>query len=127
MNVMKKAWGIARKGQKQFGGKVTEYFAQALKIAWSIVKKGMKYVQLTKEEFMNEIRDTGKFEGFLTCKNEFKNTQKIIVVADLEKQEITVDMGLKSLYTDLSEAINNYKRHNHYAGNGTEIYFWRAN
>lgn len=127
MNVMKKAWEIARKGQKQFGGKVKEYFAQALKMAWTIVKKGMEYVQLTKEEFMNEIRNTGKFEGFLTCKNEFKNTQKIIVVADLEKQEITVDMGLKSLYTDLSEGINNFKRHNHYAGNGTEVYFWRAN
>lgn len=127
MNVMKKAWEIARKGQKQFGGKVKEYFAQALKMAWTIVKKGMEYVQLAKEEFMNEIRNTGKFEGFLTCKNEFKNTQKIIVVADLEKQEITVDMGLKSLYTDLSEGINNFKRHNHYAGNGTEVYFWRAN
>ncbi|MFI8680420.1 hypothetical protein [Bacillus thuringiensis] len=41
MNVMKKAWAIARKGQKHFGGKVKEYFAQALKMAWSIVKKGM--------------------------------------------------------------------------------------
>lgn len=127
MNVMKKAWAIARKGQKQFGGKVKEYFAQALKMAWSIVKNGMEYVHLTKEEFMNEIRNTGKFEGFLTYKNEFKNTQKIKVVADLVKQEISVDMGLKSLYSDLSEAINNYKRHNHYAGNGTEVYFWRVN
>jgi hypothetical protein len=41
MNVMKKAWAISRKGQKQFGGKVKEYFAQALKMAWSIAKKGM--------------------------------------------------------------------------------------
>lgn len=127
MNVMKKAWEIARKGQKQFGGKVKEYFAKALKMSWEIVKKGMKYVQVTKTEFMNEIRSKGKFEGFLTCENEFKNTQKINIVADLEKKEITVDMGLKSLYTDLSEAINNYKRHNHYAGNGTEVYLWRAN
>ena len=102
MNVMKKAWAIAYKGQKQFGGKVKEYFAQALKMAWSIVKKGMEYIQLTKEEFMNEIRNTGKFEGFLTYKNEFNNTQKIKVLADLEKQEITVDMVMKSLYSDLS-------------------------
>lgn len=41
MNVMKKAWEIARKGQKQFGGKVKEYFAQALKMAWEIVKNAM--------------------------------------------------------------------------------------
>ncbi|EJR51715.1 hypothetical protein IIO_06174 [Bacillus cereus VD115] len=127
MNVMKKAWKIARKGQKQFGGKVKEYFAQALKMAWSIVKNGMKYVQVTKAEFMNEIRKTGKFEGFLTCQNKFENTQKISIVANVAKKEITVDMGLKSLYSDLTEAITNYKRHNHHAGNGTEVYFWRAN
>ncbi|WP_276917466.1 hypothetical protein [Aneurinibacillus aneurinilyticus] len=39
---MKKAWEIAREGQKKFGGKVKEYFAQALRMAWCIVKKGMK-------------------------------------------------------------------------------------
>lgn len=127
MNVMKKAWEIARKGQKQFGGKVKEYFAQALKMAWVIVKNGMKQVQVTKAEFMNEIKQTGKFEGFLTYGNEFKNTKKIKVAVDFDKKEVTVDMGLKRLYTDLTEAINNYKRHNHYAGNGTEVYFWRAN
>jgi len=91
------------------------------------VKSGMKYVQITKEGFLNEIRNTGKFEGFLTYKNEFKNTKKIKVTVDLEKQETTIDMGMKSLYSDLSEAINNYRRHNHYAGNGTDVYFWRAN
>ncbi|ARK23559.1 hypothetical protein SporoP37_01850 [Sporosarcina sp. P37] len=37
-NVMNKAWQIARKGQKQFGGKVKEYFAEALKLAWAIYK-----------------------------------------------------------------------------------------
>lgn len=41
-NVMTKAWEIAREGQKKFGGKVSEYFAEALRIAWSIVKKGME-------------------------------------------------------------------------------------
>jgi len=127
MNVMKKAWEIARKGQQKFGGKVKEYLAQALKMAWIIVKSGMKYVQITKEGFLNEIRNAGKFEGFLTYKNEFKNTKKIKVTVDLEKQETTIDMGMKSLYSDLSEAINNYRRHNHYAGNGTDVYFWRAN
>lgn len=37
-NVMTKAWEIAREGQKKFGGKVKEYFAQALRMAWAIVK-----------------------------------------------------------------------------------------
>lgn len=33
-NIMKNAWEIARKGQKQFGGKVSEYLSEAMKIAW---------------------------------------------------------------------------------------------
>jgi len=37
--VMKRAWEIAREGQKKFGGKVKEYFAMALKLAWKEVKK----------------------------------------------------------------------------------------
>jgi len=34
-NVMVRAWEIARKGQEQFGGKVSEYLAEALKMAWA--------------------------------------------------------------------------------------------
>jgi len=47
-NVMKKAWEIAKEGQKKFGGKVKEDFAQALKMAWAIAKKGMDYVKRVK-------------------------------------------------------------------------------
>lgn len=35
MNVMKRAWEIAKEGQKKFGGKIKEYFAEALKLAWA--------------------------------------------------------------------------------------------
>lgn len=38
-NVMTKAWEIAKKGAKNFGGSVKTYFAQSLKMAWVIVKK----------------------------------------------------------------------------------------
>lgn len=38
---MKKAWEIAKEGQRKFGGKVKEYFSQALKMAWNIVKNAM--------------------------------------------------------------------------------------
>ncbi|MFA8439282.1 hypothetical protein [Pueribacillus sp. YX66] len=38
-NIMKRAWEIARKGQEKFGGKVSEYFAEALKMAWAETKK----------------------------------------------------------------------------------------
>lgn len=42
MNVMKRAWEIAKAGQQKFGGKVKEYFAESLKLAWAEVKKGVK-------------------------------------------------------------------------------------
>lgn len=36
---MKRAWEIARKGVEKFGGKASEYIAEALRIAWSETKK----------------------------------------------------------------------------------------
>lgn len=43
-HVMTKAWEIAREGQRKFGGKVKEYFAEALRIAWRIVKGEIKEI-----------------------------------------------------------------------------------
>ena len=37
-NVMRRAWEIARKGQENYGGKVSEYLSKALKIAWAEIK-----------------------------------------------------------------------------------------
>lgn len=39
-NVMKMAWVIANEGQSKFGGSVTEYIAEALKMAWAKIKGG---------------------------------------------------------------------------------------
>ena len=50
MNVMKRAWEIARKGQKQFGGKVKEYFAQALVIAWAELKSRKAQLKAIQEK-----------------------------------------------------------------------------
>lgn len=36
--LMVRAWEIARQGQKNFGGKVSEYLSAALKMAWVEVK-----------------------------------------------------------------------------------------
>ncbi len=46
MNVMSRAWEIAREGQKKFGGKVSEYFVIALKMAWQEAKQP-KFVKVT--------------------------------------------------------------------------------
>ena len=41
-NIMKRAWEIARKGQEKFGGKVSEYLSESLKIAWAEVAQDNK-------------------------------------------------------------------------------------
>ena len=49
--IMSNAWKIAKEGQKEFGGKVSEYFAQALKMAWAQVKNGLDIEALEKKGF----------------------------------------------------------------------------
>lgn len=107
-NVMTKAWEIAREGAKKFGGKVSEYFAEALRIAWSIVKKGMEKVKLIGTEkqvaWAEDLRhavkvayEIGKKAAFETA-NE-KRTEKLKValkyieevVLTQEKAEYYID------------------------------------
>lgn len=49
--IMKNAWKIAKEGQKTFGGKVSEYFAQALKMAWAQAKSTINIEDLEKKGF----------------------------------------------------------------------------
>lgn len=49
--LMKNAWTIAKEGQKAFGGKVSEYFAQALKMAWAQAKSAIDVETLEKKGF----------------------------------------------------------------------------
>ena len=55
-NVMTRAWEIAREGAANFGGKVKEYFAEALRMAWAETKKGAndlpKVVKLHAEKIL---------------------------------------------------------------------------
>jgi len=44
--IMKRAWEIAREGQRKFGGKVSEYFTISLKLAWKEVRTSMEKAQL---------------------------------------------------------------------------------
>ncbi len=49
--IMVNAWEIAREGQKSFGGKVRDYFAQALKMAWAQAKGSIDIEALEKKGF----------------------------------------------------------------------------
>jgi len=59
--VMVRAWEIARQGQEQFGGKVSEYLSQALKMAWAESKEVTYEVVLdlnSKDQWIARINGT---------------------------------------------------------------------
>lgn len=73
--IMTRAWEIARNAVEKFGGKVKEYFAQALKMAWKEVRKpelkkwferklanemGIVYGNLYSLELFCKIKETEK-------------------------------------------------------------------
>ena len=54
--VMIRAWALAKRGQKQFGGKVSEYLSEAMKIAWAIVKNMKEDTQEKVEATLNKFK-----------------------------------------------------------------------
>jgi hypothetical protein len=84
-NVMKRAWEIARQGVKKFGGKVKEYFAEALRIAWKEFKKGVKKMGKTET-----IRAMYKDAKELT-KDFFKNYVTNMQNKGVKVENITAD------------------------------------
>lgn len=71
MNVMKKAWEIAKAAVAKFGGKAREYFSFALKEAWAIKKgkaiemagseKQIKWANDIKAKIESQIPKTEKY------------------------------------------------------------------
>jgi hypothetical protein len=59
-NVMVRAWEIAKKGAAKFGGKVKDYFAQALRMAWAEIKKGVKKMEIG-YELVRKLNGTIQF------------------------------------------------------------------
>lgn len=43
-NIMKRAWEIAKEAVKKFGGKVRQYFSEALRMAWKEAKNVAKKI-----------------------------------------------------------------------------------
>lgn len=74
---MKRAWEIAREGFNKFGGKVKEYFAEALKMAWAEAKQPALPVTDVKVEMdYNDWKNYGKHRLYFCVKMrliEFKN------------------------------------------------------
>lgn len=76
-NVMTRAWEIAREGAKKFGGKVKEYFQQALVMAWKEFKNAVDF----------GLQIIGK-----------KNGSMFIVVNDIEGLQASLVYEEKNFY-----------------------------
>ena len=110
-NLFKNAWTIAKAGQKAFGGKVKEYFAEALKLAYKenqetaeieipewIIRKNVGHVDVVASSVLYVKRETekailvqadGKFGRF-----EFwspKSVLKLTNVTDFMTADVTVE------------------------------------
>lgn len=99
-NVMTKAWEIAKAGVKKFGGKVKEYFAEALRLAWKIVKGGnvnMQQLNGTEKQvaWAEDIR-----KNVLDIYNDIKEVVKTFSSYNAERHEETID-------TKVIEALEN--------------------
>ncbi|WP_203363102.1 hypothetical protein [Bacillus sp. REN10] len=79
-NVMVRAWEIARQGVVKFGGKVKEYFAQALTMAWAEAKN-------TAKKSVKEVAEM--------IQNKLSNEVKVNVWEKYGKRRIYVNKGFK--------------------------------
>ncbi|MGC4375943.1 hypothetical protein WD019_03225 [Fictibacillus sp. Mic-4] len=78
MNVMKRAWEIARKGVERFGGKVKEYFAEALRMAWAEVKKA---------NYVHKMVVIGNKASMTYTVERYMGSERVEVMSDLSKVE----------------------------------------
>ncbi len=47
--IMTSAWNLARNGQSTFGGKVSEYFSESLRITWRVLTMDIKTINITQK------------------------------------------------------------------------------
>lgn len=60
-NIMARAWRIAKEGQVKFGGKVSEYIAEALKMAWAESQEVKTYGLAKWNAVEAKMAKTGKY------------------------------------------------------------------
>jgi hypothetical protein len=102
MNVMTRAWEIARKGAAKFGEKVKEYFAQALRLAWAEVKekKTASPLQVATVQAQEEAKKV-----FSKCLDMFIAKKFIVANRSAETATVTDPAGnTRKVVYDLSGA-----------------------
>ena len=98
--VMNRAWEIARKGQEKFGGKVSEYFAEALKMAWAEAK------QASKPEF------TGSPKQVKWANDVYPKVAKMVneLIAEVEEYAKRKSEATQNAFNRYVELVNEMKQ-----------------
>lgn len=113
--VMTRAWEIAKEGVKRFGGKVKEFFQQALIMAWEEVKGVVKMTVKDIKDLVLKARDeTGAYDyQWNKWTKEGHNRIYINLVFYRKHRKRTSDCG----YIDLNK--NEYVAYSNYS---TEVF-----
>jgi len=121
---MTRAWEIAREGVAKFGGKVKEYFAQALVMAWAEIKKGVKKVKTHFEaykevktfskqhfaEYVNDMKSKGvKVSNVTSDSADMVAPNGLVVRAYAIVPDATVDGGVVKFHSIINVALPNGK------------------
>ncbi len=105
--VMVRAWEIAKEAVKKFGGKVKEFFSQALKMAWAEIKGGVKVVGTEKQVvWANEIKKEMISECSKVISHDFAGVLEV-----MNKMNVTVDEVLvKATGTPMEKMVLDAKK-----------------
>lgn len=109
MNVMKRAWEIAKKGAAKFGGSVKSYFAQSLKLAWKEAKEEAMSVEEKIAQAFNFVARINKVDD-LRVNIKFWNP------SDINKARIYFNVG--GTRKDLTTFYYSMKEDNFYGSTG---------
>lgn len=111
MNVMKKAWEIAKEAVAKFGGKASEFFAEALRMAWAIKKggviKGSEKQIAYANDLLSAVREAwnGQFE------EEYDRLNKKLEKRKAKGREVSIRLAQEAV--DALVAANDFINGNH--------------
>lgn len=96
MNVMKKAWEIAKGAARINEGTAKEYFAESLKIAWEM-KKSFKVSNVSSRHWANYGKER-QYISFTVAYQDVKNSPQGVIVSEYKKNiEFHYDFQTKTI------------------------------
>lgn len=97
MNVMKKAWEISKEAVAKFGGKASEFFAEALRMAWAIKKGGVMKGSEKQVAYANEILSAVREAWSSKFEEEYDRLSKKLEKRKEKGRETSISLAKRSV------------------------------